>query len=106
MWQWRAFVLTSAPEEDYLAVHIHCSDQFTRSLATSVGCSFEYPKDGSSAETSLVVGIDEKAVKLDVDPSVRSLLPPVSIDGPFGHNFDGLFDKEVGILVGVGHNVT
>jgi len=53
-----------------------------------------------------VVGIDEKAVKLDVDLSIRNLLPPVSIDGPFGHSFDGLFEKEVAILVGVGHNVT
>jgi len=105
VWQWRAFVLTSAPEEDYLAVHVHCYDQFTKSLATSVGCNFECLKDDRS-ETSSVVGVDEKVVKLDIDPSVRSLLPPLSVDGPFGFNFDGLFEKEVAILVGVGHNVT
>lgn len=52
-----------------------------------------------------MIGIDEGAVKLDIDPSIRSLLPPVSIDGPFGNKFDGLFEKEVAILVGVGHSV-
>lgn len=52
-----------------------------------------------------MIGIDEKIVKLDVDPTIRNLLPPISINGPFGREYDGLFEKEVAVLVGVGHKV-
>ncbi|KAJ7621000.1 FAD-binding domain-containing protein [Roridomyces roridus] len=39
--QWHPFTLTSAPEEDYLSVHIRVVGDFTRALARSVGCEFD-----------------------------------------------------------------
>lgn len=87
-------------------MHIHCNDWFTRALANSVGCNFEILKDGNLADISSVVSIDEKAEKLDVNPSIRKILPPVSVDGPFGCRFGGLFEKEVVVLVGIDRNVT
>lgn len=87
-------------------MHIHCNDRFTKALANSIGCNFELLKDRNVADTSSVIGIDEKTDRLDVNPSIRKILPPVSVDGPFGCRFGGLFEKEVVVLVGVGQNVT
>ena len=108
IWQHRAFTLTSAPEEDYLSVHIHCTDQFTRALAVSVGCKFPDLQVGhiTAAGRSSVVGIDEKAAKLDVNPKIRNALPPVSVDGPFGQTLGNLWEKDVAILAAVGPSVT
>ena len=103
--QSRAFVLTSAPEEDYLSVHIHCSDQFTKALAAAVGCRFPDSIKHSTEGDSSVVGIDENALKLDVGPTIQNPLPPVTIDGPFGHTPETLWEKDVAVLVAVGSSV-
>jgi len=88
-----------------LSVHIQCSDHFTRALAASVGCKFAHTTDGKVTRTSSVVGVDEKATNLDVNPNIRNPLPPVSVDGPFGHTPGTLWDQDVAILVAVGSNV-
>lgn len=106
IWQYRAFTLTSAPEEDYLSVHVHCSDGFTGTLAASIGCRFPSPVDKTAEATSSVIGVDEKSMKLDVDPTIRNPLPPVSVDGPFGCTPRTLWEKDVAVLVAVGPSVT
>ncbi|KAL6721223.1 hypothetical protein ACLMJK_000325 [Lecanora helva] len=106
IWQHRAFVLTNAPEEDYLSIHVRCSDGFTKTLAVSVGCKFSGSRSGSPVTSSSVVSIDEKVSKLHVDPTLRFPLPPISVNGPFGHTPSTLWEKDVAILVSVGPSVT
>ncbi|KAL8695389.1 MAG: hypothetical protein Q9218_000148 [Villophora microphyllina] len=105
VWQYHPFTLTSAPEEDYISVHIRCVGNFTRALAAAVGCSFDRT-DGKALEGSAVVSIDHNAPKMDVDPAIRKILPRVYVDGPFGSASEDVFKYEVAVLVGAGIGVT
>lgn len=107
VWQYHPFTLTSAPEEDYISVHIRCVGDFTTALATAVGCNFEKENnDRPGLEISAVVGIDQKASVLDLDPSLKRILPRVFIDGPFGSASEDVFKHEIAVLVGAGIGVT
>lgn len=101
--QYRAFTLTSAPEEDYLSVHIRCHDHFENQIAALLGCTFHQSTVDSQAETSPAIGVDEKITGLSIPNTIRHSLPPIWVDGPFGDSFRGLFDEDVVILVGAGH---
>ncbi|KAL9005646.1 MAG: hypothetical protein Q9188_001602 [Gyalolechia gomerana] len=105
VWQYHPFTLTSAPEEDYISVHIRCVGDFTKKLAAVVGCNFD-KGDGKVPEGSAVVSIDHNAPKMDVDPAIRRILPRVYIDGPFGSASEDVFRYEVAVLVGAGIGVT
>jgi NADPH oxidase len=97
--------LTSAPEEDYLSVHVECSNAYTQSLAAALGCKFEQHIDKRAPYTSAVVGIDHQPRRLDVDPTIRRLLPSVFIDGPFGGTSTDLFEFESVILAALGDRI-
>ncbi|KAH0538501.1 hypothetical protein FGG08_004888 [Glutinoglossum americanum] len=100
IWQYHPFTLTSAPEEDYISVHIRCVGDFTKALGSALGCSF-----GGGSDSKLVgVGKDENGV--EVDPTIRRILPRVYIDGPFGSASEDVFKYEVAVLVGAGIGVT
>lgn len=98
-------MLTSAPEEDYLSVHMHCTSDFTRSIAASVGCEFKHQEKAKDMLTSKVIGIDQKAAILDVDPTIRRPLPRVFIDGPFGGAWEDIFQYEIAVLIGAGTGI-
>lgn len=107
IWQYHPFTLTSAPEEDYISVHIRCVGDFTTALAAAVGCNFEKDNnDRQGPEISAVVGLDQKASALDLDPSLKRILPRVFIDGPFGSASEDVFKYEIAVLVGAGIGVT
>ncbi|KAJ7798400.1 NADPH oxidase [Mycena olivaceomarginata] len=91
--QWHPFTLTSAPEEDYISVHIRVEGDFTTALAKAVGCDFESKKGGS--EGSAVVS-----------PPVNRTLPRVMVDGPFGTCSEEFLNFETVLLVGAGIGVT
>ncbi|ORY80750.1 ferric reductase NAD binding domain-domain-containing protein [Leucosporidium creatinivorum] len=93
-WQWHPFTLTSAPEEDYISVHIRCVGDFTKSFATILGCklSDEGEKEAHGAEV--------------VPPPMNRILPRVMVDGPFGSASEDVFKFEVSVLVGAGIGVT
>jgi NADPH oxidase len=99
LWQYHPFTLTSAPEEDYISVHVRCQGDFTVALARSLGCDFGKKGDRDGA---VVKSIDEEGV----DPSLRRVLPRVYIDGPFGSASEDVFKFEVAVLVGAGIGVT
>ncbi|KAF9922652.1 hypothetical protein FBU30_007239 [Linnemannia zychae] len=40
-WEWHPFTITSAPEEDYVSVHIRVVGDWTTSFAKRLGCSFD-----------------------------------------------------------------
>ncbi|KAI4161045.1 MAG: hypothetical protein LQ342_005208 [Letrouitia transgressa] len=105
IWQYHPFTLTSAPEEDYISVHIRCVGNFTKALATAVGCNFKSSSE-KGPEGSAVVSINHNASKADVDPAIRKILPRVYIDGPFGSASEDVFKYEVAVLVGAGIGVT
>ena len=107
VFQFHPFTLTSAPEEDYLSVHIRCVGNFTKALATAVGCNFDRRGEKNGHFSSAVVGINRSgAGQVDVDPSIRRVLPRVYIDGPFGSASEDVFKYEIAVLVGAGIGVT
>jgi NADPH oxidase 2 len=99
LWQYHPFTLTSAPEEDYISIHVRVAGDFTTALATTLGCDF-----GKKGDKSKVVGVD--AQDGDVDPALKRVLPRVYVDGPFGSASEDVFKYEVAVLCGAGIGVT
>ncbi|KAH8645839.1 ferric reductase NAD binding domain-containing protein [Xylariales sp. PMI_506] len=99
LWQYHPFTLTSAPEEDYISIHVRVAGDFTRELATALGCDFDRKNDSSKV---IGVGQDDP----EVDPALRQILPRLYVDGPFGSASEDVFKYEVAVLVGAGIGVT
>lgn len=99
IWQYHPFTLTSAPEEDYISIHMRVVGDFTRSVAKALGCEFDKKGDNSK-----VVGVNGD--NPEVDPALRRVLPRVYIDGPFGSASEDVFKYEISVLVGAGIGVT
>ncbi|GJJ14792.1 hypothetical protein Clacol_009060 [Clathrus columnatus] len=92
--QWHPFTLTSAPQEDYLSVHIRVVGDFTEALAKAVGCNFE--GRGEKKDSG------EKTFA----PVINRTLPRVMVDGPFGSASEDFLNYETVLLVGAGIGVT
>ncbi|PFH48925.1 hypothetical protein AMATHDRAFT_148777 [Amanita thiersii Skay4041] len=99
--QWHPFTLTSAPEDDYLSVHIRAVGDFTKALAKAVGCDFDN-KGGKGGKDDAAVG---KVVGGANDPLKRAL-PRIMVDGPFGSASEDFLNYETVLLVGAGIGVT
>lgn len=84
MFEWHPFTISSAPEEDFVSVHVRVVGDFTTAFAKKLGCKFD--KDDNSESPSA--------------------LPKVMIDGPFGSASEDVFKFEVAVLVGAGIGVT
>jgi len=97
--QWHPFTLTSAPEEDYISVHIRIVGDFTKALAKAVGCDFDSKgsKDGPAGG---------KVVGTVTNPPLNRTLPRVMVDGPFGSASEDFLNFETILLVGAGIGVT
>lgn len=104
LWQYHPFTLTSAPEEDYISVHIRMVGDFTKALGKALGADTNKRKTGPK-DTSQVLGIGPDQVN-DVDPALRRVLPRVFIDGPFGSASEDVFKYDTAVLVGAGIGVT
>ncbi len=87
--------IISAPEEDYISVHIRVCGDFTGALAKAVGCDFEKKGKGEKGDVSKVV-----------PPPVNRVLPRVMVDGPFGSASEDFLNFETVLLVGAGIGVT
>ncbi|KAF7303641.1 FAD-binding FR-type domain-containing protein [Mycena indigotica] len=105
--QWHPFTLTSAPEEDYISVHIRVTGDFTRALAKSVGCDFE------GAKTKAAAAVSEKGKEAEAtvvaaaaNPRLNRVLPRIMVDGPFGSSSEDFLNFETVLLVGAGIGVT
>lgn len=92
-WQWHPFTLTSAPEEDYISVHVRVVGDFTLALATALGCDMSKKSEKDVGATV-------------IPPPLNRVLPRVMIDGPFGSASEDVFKFEVAVLVGAGIGVT
>ncbi|CAI4217565.1 unnamed protein product [Parascedosporium putredinis] len=104
LWQYHPFTLTSAPEEDYISIHMRVVGDFTKAVAKTLGCEFERKAPGEKKDTSQVVGVD--GANGEVDPALRRVLPRVYVDGPFGSASEDVFKYEISMLVGAGIGVT
>lgn len=93
IWQYHPFTLTSAPEEDYISVHVRMVGDFTRALGKALGCNLDKKAGGEKDQSSEEV-------------AMRQILPRVYIDGPFGSASEDVFKFEVAVLVGAGIGVT
>ena len=92
--QWHPFTLTSAPEEDYLSVHIRIVGDFTDALAKACGCDFD-SKDSK-----------DKVEGGGTPVTLNKVLPRVMVDGPFGSASEDFLKYEAVLLVGAGIGVT
>jgi len=95
--QWHPFTLTSAPEEDYISVHIRIVGDFTKALAQAVGCELESKDKGAAPAGGKVIG---------TNTSINRTLPRVMVDGPFGSASEDFLNYETILLVGAGIGVT
>ena len=93
----------SAPEEDYISVHIRLVGDFTRDLAKALGCDFDKKNDkGGKGEKEL----GGKVVGTSTNPPLNRVLPRVMVDGPFGSASEDFLKFETVLLVGAGIGVT
>lgn len=86
------FTLTSAPEEDYLSVHIRVVGDWTVDFAKAVGCNFDFKSEAEERD----------AVKAPLNVT----LPRIMVDGPFGSASEDFAKFETVLLVGAGIGVT
>ncbi|KAG8899927.1 hypothetical protein FRB99_006355 [Tulasnella sp. 403] len=112
--QWHPFTITSAPEDPYVSIHIRQVGDWTKALGDRLGAGPDVvaalTKDAMKATVK-----DEKGALgsrgdfvevANFDPSGRSLLPRIRIDGPYGAPAEDVFNSEVAILIGAGIGVT
>nr|GAT55945.1 predicted protein [Mycena chlorophos] len=92
--QWHPFTLTSAPQEDYISIHIRVEGDFTTALAKAVGCNFDKSKDKYG---------DSQVITTQ---TLNRALPRVMVDGPFGTCSEEFMNYETVLLVGAGIGVT
>ena len=100
--QWHPFTLTSAPEEDYLSVHIRVIGDFTIALAKTLGCDF--PDQKNDEKNDALRG--GKVIGTNSNPPLNRTLPRVMVDGPFGSASEDYLNYETVVLVGAGIGVT
>lgn len=102
IWQYHPFTLTSAPEEDYLSVHVRMVGDFTRALGEALGCSLDRPTPARPHKISRKAS---RAVPVSSN-GLAQVLPRIYIDGPFGSASEDVFKFETAVLVGAGIGVT
>ncbi|PIA14528.1 hypothetical protein COEREDRAFT_28776, partial [Coemansia reversa NRRL 1564] len=100
--QWHPFTLTSAPEEDYVSMHIRVVGDWTRAFANALGAkeqhwdALEKSLDGDAPRTG-------SSSKKDPPPPI---LPQVLVDGPFGSASEDVFNHEIAMLFCAGIGCT
>jgi len=102
VWQYHPFTLTSAPEEDYISIHMRMVGDFTKAVGRTLGCDIDKKKDASQVVSVNKNGPDGNGA----DPAIARVLPRVYIDGPFGSASEDVFKYETVVLVGAGIGVT
>ncbi|CAJ0854803.1 1957_t:CDS:2 [Entrophospora sp. SA101] len=102
LFEWHPFTLTSAPEEDFISVHIRIVGDFTEAFAKKLGCDFneevKIREENKHRIKSCYDGVDISSN----NPKLLKILPKVMIDGPFGSASEDVFKFEVSMLIGAG----
>jgi NADPH oxidase len=100
IWQYHPFTLTSAPEEEFISVHVRMVGNFTKALGKALGCD-----DGKGSKDVATKKARSQVVSM-APGGLLKLLPRVYIDGPFGSASEDVFKFETAVLVGAGIGVT
>ena len=95
--------LLSAPEEDYISVHIRVNGDFTTALAKAVGCDF--PANGVKDDGGNIPA-GGKVIGTNTNHPRVPNLPRVMVDGPFGSASENFLNFETILLIGGGIGVT
>ncbi|XP_027191345.1 respiratory burst oxidase homolog protein C-like isoform X2 [Cicer arietinum] len=95
--EWHPFSITSAPNDDYLSVHIKILGDWTRSLKEKFSQACQPAINGQSGL------LRAECLKGDNSPST---FPKVLIDGPYGAPAQKYREYEVVLLVGLGIGAT
>lgn len=92
--------MTSAPEENYLSIHLDCSHEINRKIARSIGCDladsqidagpFMAPKDDIEAYTEAKTS------------SATSVSPQLVIRGPYGNVTRNIVKSNIAVCIGSG----
>jgi NADPH oxidase 2 len=106
--EWHPFTITSAPEEEFVSVHIRCVGDWTKGLAallapstsraTVRGGGDDDDDDGGEANRR-----DTLVLNKGVGPDGRTLM---RLDGPMGAASEEVFRYRTVLLVGAGIGVT
>jgi len=95
----------SAPEEDYISIHIRVVGDFTHEFANALGCDFDKKSGEKSGEVEKGAA-GGRVVGTDVNPPLNRVLPRIMVDGPFGSASEDFLKYETVLLVGAGIGVT
>ncbi|CAH1415478.1 unnamed protein product [Lactuca virosa] len=91
--EWHPFSITSAPDDDYLAIHIRQLGDWTQELKRVFSEVCEPPVAGKSG-------------LLRADETTKTILPRLLIDGPYGAPAQDYRKYDVLLLVGLGIGAT
>ncbi|KAL1551957.1 respiratory burst oxidase protein A-like [Salvia divinorum] len=91
--EWHPFSITSAPDDDYLSIHIRQLGDWTQELKRVFAEACEPPLSGKSG-------------LLRADESTKKSLPKLLIDGPYGAPAQDYRKYDVLLLVGLGIGAT
>ncbi|KAI7741981.1 hypothetical protein M8C21_008694 [Ambrosia artemisiifolia] len=91
--EWHPFSITSAPDDDYLAIHIRQLGDWTQELKRVFSEVCEPPLAGKSG-------------LLRADETTKATLPRLLIDGPYGAPAQDYRKYDVLLLVGLGIGAT
>ncbi|KAK7358737.1 hypothetical protein VNO77_00675 [Canavalia gladiata] len=95
--EWHPFSITSAPDDDYLSVHIKILGDWTRGLKAKFSQACQQPLNGQSGL------LRAECLKGD---NIPTSFPKVLIDGPYGAPAQDYREYEVVLLVGLGIGAT
>ena len=98
VFQYHSLCLTSAPEDDYLSVHIHLGDAATEGMFASLRATLQ--SLCTEDEPTFNKIIDDR-LSSQFPAMVKFLLRHVSVQGPFGSVTDNILSSDVAVLVGV-----
>ncbi|KAG6476942.1 respiratory burst oxidase homolog protein B-like [Zingiber officinale] len=93
--QWHPFSITSAPQDNYISVHIRTMGDWTRQLKAVFS---EVCQPAASGQSGLL--------RSDYDKNNKPVFPKVLIDGPYGAPAQEYKKYEVVLLVGLGIGAT
>ncbi|KAI3468677.1 hypothetical protein Pfo_025340 [Paulownia fortunei] len=91
--EWHPFSITSAPDDDYLSIHIRQLGDWTHELKRVFSEACEPPVGGKSG-------------LLRADETTKKSLPKLLIDGPYGAPAQDYMKYDVLLLVGLGIGAT
>ncbi|CAL4993139.1 unnamed protein product [Urochloa decumbens] len=99
--QWHPFSITSAPQDDYVSVHIRDAGDWTRQLVKI----FSEANKGQGGHQIPTENGDRDSA-MTTNPRGASLWPKVRIDGPYGAPAQDYKQYDVVLLVGMGIGAT